>query len=107
MGLSVLAVGAATGGVSEWDAAARNTPAILSIIGCEALALLVYLKLARDHGASYVAQANYISMLFAAALGFVLFGENLSWLSVVAAVLLVVALRIGRRSVNAKSSATV
>ncbi|MEP1611867.1 MAG: EamA family transporter [Roseobacter sp.] len=107
VGVSILVVGTATGGISEWTTVALNTPAILAITSCEALALLVYLKLARDHGAGYVAQANYISMLFAAALGFVLFEENLSWLSVFAAVLLIVALRIGRRSMNAKNSATV
>tara|TARA_R110002074_G_scaffold764_3_gene4454 strand:- start:7683 stop:8576 length:894 start_codon:yes stop_codon:yes gene_type:complete len=106
VGLSALVVGTVTGGISEWTTAARNTPAILAIISCEALALLVYLKLARDHGASYVAQANYISMLFAAALGFVLFGENLSWLSIVAAMLLILALRIGRRSVSPEKSDT-
>lgn len=105
VGLCVLIVGLASGGVSEWATASRDAPAIAAIIACEALALLVYLKLAKDHGASYVAQANYISMLFAAALGLVLFGEKLSWISVVAALLLVVALRMGR-SRTGKSSAT-
>ncbi|MEO9652760.1 MAG: DMT family transporter [Roseobacter sp.] len=107
VGVSILVFGTATGGISEWTTVALNTPAILAITSCEALALLVYLKLARDHGAGYVAQANYISILFAAALGFVLFEENLSWVSVLAAVLLIVALRIGRPAMNAKNSATV
>lgn len=98
VGISVLIVGGATNGISEWTTAARNMPALLAIIVFEALALLVYLKLARDHGASYVAQANYISLLFAAALGFILFGETLSWLAITAAALLVFALRMGAKT---------
>lgn len=68
------------------------------IIACEVLALMLYLHLAKHKGASFVAQANYISILCAAVIGFLVFGENLTILSAVGGTVLVAALAVGRRS---------
>ena len=91
IGLAALAVGSMSGGIVEWKEASRNLVAIFAIVGCEALALVVYLKITRDHGASFVSQANYISIFFAALLGFVLFQDQIGWLSVSAGFVLVMA----------------
>lgn len=96
IGLAALAVGSMSGGIVEWKEASRNLVAIFAIVGCEALALVVYLKITRDHGASFVSQANYISIFFAALLGFVLFQDQIGWLSVSAGFVLVMALYLGR-----------
>ena len=97
IGLAALAVGSMSGGIVEWKEASRNLVAIFAIVGCEALALVVYLKITRDHGASFVSQANYISIFFAALLGFVLFQDQIGWLSVSAGFVLVMALYLGKK----------
>ena len=97
IGLAALVVGTMTGGIVEWTEVSRNLVAIFAIVGCEALALVVYLKITRDHGASFVSQANYISIFFAALLGFVLFRDQIGWLSVGAGLVLVMALYLGKK----------
>ncbi|WP_421855742.1 DMT family transporter [Oricola sp.] len=82
--------------IGDWDLVARNPAAVAAIAGFEGLALLVYLKLARDHGATFVALANYVAMDFAAMLGALVFGDRLSWLSFGAALLLAGALAVNR-----------
>ena len=93
---AILAGAVVKGGDWQWSTALLNPWAILGIVLFEALGLLVYLRIARDHGASFVSQANYISMVFSAALGFFFFGDRLTWLTAFAGFLLVVALRAGR-----------
>lgn len=73
------------GGLSVWTEAALNVPAMALIIICEGGALMLYLKIARDHSAIYVSFANYISMLFAAIIGACIFGDQLTWFSALAA----------------------
>lgn len=96
VGVAALVAGVATNGVAEWGTATQNLPAILAIILCEAFALLLYLRITRDFGASFVAQANYASMVFAALLGFALFGDRLGWMTVLAGVVLIVSLRLNQ-----------
>jgi drug/metabolite transporter (DMT)-like permease len=96
MSAAVLLGGITTGGIAGWPAVAGNLPAILGIVVFEALALLVYLRITRDHGAAYVSQANYVSLVFAAVLGFAIFGERLGWLTVLSGLVLAMSLRIGR-----------
>ena len=83
--------------VGEWPLAVGISPAIVGIVAFEALALIVYLKITREHGATFVAQANYISMVFAAVIGYALFGDRLTWLSAIAAALLIGSLELNRR----------
>ena len=86
----------ATQTTGDWVLAARNPAALAAIAGFEGLALMVYLKLARDHGATFVSLANYVAMVFAAMLGALLFGDRLSWLSFGAALVLAGALALNR-----------
>ncbi|MFV1892707.1 DMT family transporter [Phaeobacter sp. A36a-5a] len=83
--LAVLAGGLTMGGLSIWIEASLNPPAMALIILCEGGALMLYLKIARDHGAIYVSFANYISMFFAAIIGACTFGDQLTWFSALAA----------------------
>ncbi len=67
------------------------------IVMGEALALLVYLRITRDHGATWVSFANYISMVFGAVLGFVLFGDQIGVLTAVAALGIVASISLYQR----------
>jgi drug/metabolite transporter (DMT)-like permease len=51
---AVLLGGAANGGIASWPTVTGNLPAILSIIAFEALARLVYLKITKAYGTTYV-----------------------------------------------------
>lgn len=84
------------GSIVDLRLASQNLPAICAIALTEGIALLVYLKITRDFGASFVSFANYISMVFAAILGALLFGDQLTWLSLVSAGILVLSLAINR-----------
>lgn len=57
--------------------------ALLFIVLTEASALLIFLALARDHGAVFVAQGNYLSILFGAGFGVLFFGDSLGLGSIV------------------------
>ncbi|WP_413219984.1 DMT family transporter [Tritonibacter mobilis] len=83
--LAVLAGRLTMGGLSVWTEASLNVPAMALIILCEGGALMLYLKIAREHGAIYVSFANYISMFFAAIIGACIFGDQLTWFSALAA----------------------
>ncbi|MET3612502.1 drug/metabolite transporter (DMT)-like permease [Rhizobium aquaticum] len=85
---------AVSGSLGELAEVGRNIPAVMSISLGEGVALLIYLKIIRDFGATTVAFANYISLVFAAVLGGLLFGDRLTWLSAAAALLLMLALSI-------------
>ena len=90
-----------TGTVSDWPLAARNAPAMMGIVFFETFALLVYLKITRDYGATFMSLGNYVAMVFAAVLGIFLFGDQLTWLSILAAGILVASLslnQLGSRS---------
>lgn len=85
-----------TGSFEEWHQASNNLPAISGIAFFEGAALLVYLKITRDYGATFVSLANYVAMVFAALLGTIMFGDQLTWLSIFAAILLVLSLTINQ-----------
>ncbi len=90
-----------SGRVSEWGLVAENVPAIGAIILGEGFALLLYLKITRDHGATFVALANYVAIFCAAILGALWFGDRISWLSALAALGLVAALSLRNRGSGA------
>ena len=87
----------AAGALPDWSLAARNAPAIGLIVVGEGLALLVYLRVTRDYGATYVSLGNYVAMMFAAVLGAVWFEDQLSALTIVAAILVVAAVSLHQR----------
>lgn len=90
-----------TGTTADWPLAVRNVPAMIGIIFFETFALLVYLKITRDYGATFMSLGNYVAMVFAAVLGVFLFGDQLTWLSIAAAGVLVASLslnQLGSRS---------
>lgn len=68
-------------GLEGWDKPSLNLPAIGLIIMGEGLGLLTYLRITRDYGATYVSFANYVSMAFAAAIGLLVFQDQLTWLT--------------------------
>lgn len=67
---------------------------IAGVVLCEIIGLMLYLKLARDRGPTYVAMANYIAICVGAAAGYLVFGDSVGWVTALGAVLLVVALRL-------------
>jgi len=89
------------GVIADWRVAGLDLPAIGLIVFGEGFALLVYLRIAREYGATYVSFANYVSMIFAAILGAVWFGDQLTGLSLGAAVVIVASVALyqwyGRR----------
>jgi len=85
------------GVISDWRLAGLDPPAMGLIIIGEGLALLVYLRIARDYGATYVSFANYVSMIFAAILGAIWFGDQLTGFSVGAAVVIVASVALYQR----------
>lgn len=87
--LAVLAGGLTMGGLPVWTEASLNLHAMALIVFCEGGALMLYLKIARDHGAIYVSFANYISMLFAAIIGAYFFGDQLTWLDALSAAVII------------------
>lgn len=66
------------------------------IIVTEFTGLMLYLRIARDYGATFVSQANYLAIGFGAAIGVVVFGDAIGALSVAGAVGLVIALSVAR-----------
>ncbi len=81
------------GVTDEWHLISRNVPAIAGIV-FEGLALLIYLKITRDFGATFVSLANYVSMVFAVILGAIFFDDNLTWLSLAATGFLIASLSV-------------
>ncbi|WP_457939332.1 DMT family transporter [Mesorhizobium sp. 10J20-29] len=85
------------GVIVDWRLAGLDLPAMGLIVFGEGLALLVYLRIARDYGATYVSFANYVSIIFAGFLGAVWFGDQLTWLSVGASVVIVASVTLYQR----------
>ena len=84
---------------AEWrDLAydAKQVGSIAGVVVCEIVGLLLYLRLARDRGPTFVAMANYISICVGAALGVLVFDDPVTWITAVGAVLLVAALQMTR-----------
>lgn len=86
-----------TGTIGDWRLAALDMPAILVIVAGEGLALLVYLRITRDFGATWVSFANYVSMIFAAAIGAIAFGDRITPPMVAAALVIVVSVTLYQR----------
>jgi drug/metabolite transporter (DMT)-like permease len=95
----------ATGSTDAWPLAALNIPALLMIVLGEGLALVVYLKITRDYGAVYVSFANYASIVFAAIVGSVWFGDRLTALTVIAALAIVGSVVLYQRQTGAPGKA--
>ena len=70
--------------------------AVAGVVICEIIGLMLYLRLARDRGPTFVAMANYIAICVGAAVSFAFFGDEVGWPTVLGAVLLVVALQLAR-----------
>ena len=85
VGVAALLGTLAMGMVSDLALAALDPLSLGVIVGGEALALLVYLRITRDYGATWVSFANYVSMIFGAVIGATLFGDRIGALTVVAA----------------------
>jgi drug/metabolite transporter (DMT)-like permease len=78
--------------------------AIAGVVLCEILGLMLYLRLARDRGPTFVTMANYVAICVGAAVSFAAFGDPIGWLTVLGALLLVAALQLARvRPVTASS----
>ena len=100
----------ATGTMADWKLVGLDLPAVALIVLGEGLALLVYLRIARDFGATYVSFANYVSMIFAAILGAIWFGDQLTPISVAAAGVIIWAVvlyqRTGQRAEKSSETTT-
>jgi len=94
MAAGIVAAAVATGSLGDWRLAAGNPQAVAAIVVCETLALILYLRIAREHGPVFVSLANYVSMAAGAGLGYLVFGDRLGGLSVAAALALAVGLRL-------------
>ena len=57
---------------------------------------MLYLRIARDYGATFVSLANYLAIGFGAAIGVLVFGDAIGVLSVAGAIGLIVALSVAR-----------
>lgn len=102
--IASIAGGVASGIISEWHLAASNIPAVGTISASEGLALLVYLKLTRDHGPTLVSLANFISLFMAAILGAIFFDDRFTWMSALAGLVLVAALAMRNQDERYRAS---
>lgn len=84
----------ASGTVMDWRLAGLDPSAMGLIVFCEGLALLVYLRIARDYGATFVSFANYVAMIFASILGAIWFGDQLTLLTIGAAIVIIAAVAL-------------
>jgi drug/metabolite transporter (DMT)-like permease len=100
MSIAVVFGSLMAGTFAAWGNVMLNIPAMGLIIFCEGLALLVYLKIAHDYGATYVSFANYVSMIFAALIGTLVFEEQMTWLSIVAAGAIIGSITIYQRQTD-------
>ncbi len=73
------------GTLGDLALAKLNLPALGVIVLGEGLALLVYLRITKDYGATWVSFANYVSLIFAALIGALIFGDKISALTAFAA----------------------
>lgn len=89
IGGAAMIASAATGATSDWPLVLRDEAAILLIVFSEGSALLVYLRITRDYGATFVSLANYISIICAALIGALYFKDSLTTLTVASAMVIV------------------
>ena len=80
----------------SWPDALLNGP-VYGIVAAEAAGLVLYFRLTRQEGANFVSLGNYVTILFGAVIGYLVFDESLSILTAIAAALLVVALQFTKR----------
>lgn len=85
---------AVSGATADWRLVSLNIPAVSLIVLGEGLALVVYLRIARDYGATYVSFANYVSIVFAALIGVVWFGDQLTVLTIGAALIIITSVAV-------------
>lgn len=97
VGTAALLGNLVAGTVLELALIARNPGALVLIIFGEALALLVYLRITRDYGATWVSFANYVSMIFGAVIGALFFGDNISLITIGAAIGIVASISLYQR----------
>lgn len=81
--------GAVSGATDAWPLVALNVPAMLMIVLGEGLAMVVYLRITRDYGATYVSFANYASIVFAALIGAGWFEDRLTAVTLGAALAII------------------
>lgn len=99
-------VGSAVSGATEdWALVSLNIPAVSLIIVGEGLALVVYLRIARDYGATFVSFANYVSIVFAAVIGVVWFGDRVSVLTIGAALTIITSVALYQRQTRVHTQA--
>ena len=82
---AVLLGGLAAGRLGDWRLAALDAPSLALIVVVETLASLLFYRIAREEGATWVSFASYISLIFAAIIGAAVFGDRIGTLTVVAA----------------------
>ncbi|WP_424966468.1 DMT family transporter [Dinoroseobacter sp. S375] len=102
--LAALMGSVAAGTTGAWTLAGLNAPALLLIVIGEGLALVVYLRITRDYGATYVSFANYASIGFAAVFGAVWFGDHLSGLTGLAALAIIGSIILYQRQTRGPDS---
>jgi drug/metabolite transporter (DMT)-like permease len=88
----------ASGALEDWRLVTLSPPAMGLIVLGEGLALLVYLRITRDYGATFVSFANYISMVLAAIIGVIWFGDQLTPRSFGAAAVIICAVAVYQRA---------
>lgn len=83
----------------------RAIAPVSAIVILETLALLMYLRIVKAYGAIFVSLANYVSMFFAALIGFFVFFEQPGWATLFASLLLIYSLHLIRK--NGRSEAAI
>lgn len=86
------------GGTGGDLVALAGLPSVWLIVAAELVALVLFFRLARGHGGSFAAQANYVAVVGGAALSVLLFGEVPGWPALLGVGLLVLALRLASAS---------
>lgn len=98
IGAAALIGSLSTGAIEGWRLVAMNPLALILIVAGEGLALLVYLRITRDYGATWVSFANYVSMIFAVVVGAAFFDDHITALSVLAALAILASVTLYQRS---------
>lgn len=96
VGIAVLIAMPFTGLFNDMWLLERATAPVVAIIILETSALLIYLRIIKAYGATFVSLANYVSMLFGAIIGYLLFYEAPGFLTLIASIMLVVSLHLIR-----------
>lgn len=74
------------------------------IVLAEITALLLLFHLAREHGGSFAAQANYVAVVAGSLIGLLLFDQEVNVAAIAGVILLVFALRLSAKSPGSKST---